>query len=120
MTNSDTWIAIAVTVGLYLALAGPVLIVFVWTDAWASPAATARAVEDVDRYIELRDQARAELAAGSLDRFVVLVDEARRRRWPTAYERARPPRAAAPAAPPVRGGFAGSAGKQRRDHGRAA
>jgi len=88
--GTDTWIGVAVSLALYLLAAGPVLIVLLFRDAWASPAATARAVDDVARYVALRDSARAELAAGSLDRFVVLVDEARRRRWPTAYERPTP------------------------------
>jgi len=94
--GTDTWIGIAVSVVLYLLAAGPVLILLLFPDAWASPAATARAVDEVARYVALRDRARAELAAGSLDRFVALMGEARRSRWPTAYERAAPRLAAAP------------------------
>ena len=47
---------------------------------------------DVERFIELRERARAELAAtGSLDRFIEIKDEARKHLWP-ASEHAQPER----------------------------
>jgi nucleoside-diphosphate-sugar epimerase len=103
---TDTWVAIAVAIALYLLVAGPILTVCLYA-VWSwGPAANDRGVEDVAHFVELRERARSELAAtGSLDRFIELKDEARSHLWPTASERAnrrRGARQAALAAPRAR------------------
>src|SRR6266511_1556585 len=100
---SDTSIALAVSLALYLLVAGPVLAVCFYAIARKPSDATERAVADVERFIELRERARKELAAsGSLDRFIELKDEARRHLWQPASERAHPARRSSkPETPPV-------------------
>jgi hypothetical protein len=81
---SDTAIAFGVSLALYLLLAGPVLAVC-FAVRPKEPDAIERAVADVERFIELRERARAELAAtGSLDRFIEIKDEARKHLWPVS------------------------------------
>jgi nucleoside-diphosphate-sugar epimerase len=93
---TDTWVAIAVSIALYVLVVGPLLTVCLHAVWRRSPDANARAVDDVQRFVELTDRARAELAAtGSLDRFILLKDEARRHLWPSASERSRRRRGAA-------------------------
>jgi hypothetical protein len=88
---SDTAIALGVSLALYLLLAGPVLAVC-FAVRPKEPGAIERAVADVERFIELRERAHAELAAsGSLDRFIEIKDEARKHLWP-ASEHAQPKR----------------------------
>jgi hypothetical protein len=68
--STDIWIAIVVPIVLYLLVVGPVLAVSLYAVWRRSPDANARAVDDVARFVELRERARAELAAtGSIDRF---------------------------------------------------
>jgi hypothetical protein len=88
---SDTAIAFGVSLALYLLLAGPVVAVC-FVIRRKETDAIERAVADVERFIELRERARAELAAtGSLDRFIEIKDEARKHLWP-ASEHAQPER----------------------------
>src|SRR6266540_4860260 len=100
---SETAIAFGVSLALYLLVAGPVLAVCFYAIARKPSDATERAVADVERFIELRERARTELAAsGSLDRFIELKDEARRHLWQPASERAHPERRSSkPETPPV-------------------
>jgi nucleoside-diphosphate-sugar epimerase len=88
--TSDTWIAVVVSIGLCLLTVGPPLVLCLYAVWRRRPDANARAVDDVQRFVELTDNARAELAAtGSLDRFLVLKGEARTYLWPSPSERAR-------------------------------
>jgi nucleoside-diphosphate-sugar epimerase len=90
---SDTAITFAVSLALFLLVAGPVLAVCFYAIGRKHPDALERAVADVERFIELRERAHAELAAtGSLDRFIELKDEARKHLWRPASERAQPER----------------------------
>src|SRR5512132_431565 len=66
MTNSallglatDTWVSLTVSFALCLLVAGPVLAVCVYAVWRRSPDADERAVEDVVRFVELRERARA-------------------------------------------------------------
>jgi nucleoside-diphosphate-sugar epimerase len=87
---SDTWVAVAVSIALCVLIIGPPLLVCLYAVWVRSPDANARAVSDVERFVELTGRARAELAAtGSLDRFIALKDEARKQIWPSPAERAR-------------------------------
>jgi hypothetical protein len=71
-------VALAICLALYLLVAGPVLAAGLRAISREEPDALERAVTDVQRFVELRDRARAELAAtGSLDRFAELKSEAR-------------------------------------------
>jgi hypothetical protein len=81
---SDTTIAFGVSLALYLLLAGPVVAVC-FAVRGKETDAIERAVTDVERFIELRKRAHAELAAtGSLDRFIEIKDEARKHLWPAS------------------------------------
>jgi nucleoside-diphosphate-sugar epimerase len=87
---SDTWVAVVVSIALCVLIIGPPLMLCLYAVWRTGPDAYARAVDDVGRFVELTGRARAELAAtGSLDRFMVLKDEARKQLWPSPSERAR-------------------------------
>jgi hypothetical protein len=84
-------IALAVSVVLYVLVAGPVLAAFFYAIKREEPDAHERAAADVQRFIELRERAHAELAAtGSLEHFAAVKDEARKHLWPPRSERAHP------------------------------
>jgi hypothetical protein len=86
---SKTVITLAVLVALYLLVAGPLLALCFYVISSGRPEAVERAIADVERFIELRERGRAELAdTGSLDRFVELKHEARKHLWRAAGERA--------------------------------
>jgi len=75
-------VGVAVSVALSALVVGPVLAVCLYVIGWRDPAAIERAVLDVQRFNDLRDRARAELAAtGSLDDFVAAKEEARAHLW---------------------------------------
>jgi hypothetical protein len=79
---SATPIWIAVSVGLYLVVAGPFLAAAFYVVGRKDADADERAARDVQRFIDLRESARVELAAtGSLDAFIALRDEARKQLW---------------------------------------
>jgi nucleoside-diphosphate-sugar epimerase len=87
---SDTWVAVVVSTALCVLIIGPPLLLCLYAAWQRGPDANARAVDDVERFVELTNRARAELkATGSFDRFIVLKDEARRHIWPSPAERAR-------------------------------
>jgi hypothetical protein len=88
---SDTTIAIALTLALYLLVAGPVLLACFYAIRRREPNALERAATDVQRFIDLRERAHAELAAtGSLDRFIEIKNEARKHLWRPVSQRAHP------------------------------
>jgi ABC-type transport system involved in cytochrome bd biosynthesis fused ATPase/permease subunit len=79
---SDTSIAISVLAALYLIVVGPVLAACFYAIRRKDGGAVERAATDVQRFIDLRERARAELAAtGSLDRFIEQKHEARKHLW---------------------------------------
>jgi hypothetical protein len=87
--TAHMWFAIAVMVVLYLLVAGPILAVSLYAVWERSLDAVDHVGGDVARFIELREQARSELATtGSIDRFIELMDRARKERWTTAADRA--------------------------------
>jgi hypothetical protein len=94
---SATTIAIALSLALYLLVTGPVLLAGFYAIRRRDPSGLERAATDVQRFIDLRERARAELAAtGSLDRFIEIKNEARKHLWQPASYRAQV-RVAAPA-----------------------
>jgi 2-alkyl-3-oxoalkanoate reductase len=86
----DTWVAVVFSIALGVLIIGPPLMLCLNAVWRRSPDANARAVDDVERFVELTAEARAELATtGSLDRFMALKGEARKHLWPPPSERAR-------------------------------
>ncbi len=80
---STTWIVVASSLALYLLVAAPVVAGCLYAIRRKGPDALPRAVRDVERFIELRERARSELArTGSLERFAERKDEARKHLWP--------------------------------------
>jgi hypothetical protein len=79
---SDTAIGLAVSVALYLLLVAPVLVAGFYAIRRREPGGIERAATDVQRFIDLRERARAKLAAtGSLDDFMAAKGEARKHLW---------------------------------------
>jgi hypothetical protein len=73
---------IAFAVSLFVLLVAPVLAAGFYAIKRTDAGANVRAATDVQRFIDLRDRARAELAAtGSLDDFVAAKAEARTHLW---------------------------------------
>jgi hypothetical protein len=71
-------ISVSVLSALYLLVVGPVLAVCFSAIRREAPDSLDRAVTDVQDFIDLRERARAELAAtGSFDRFGAIKNEAR-------------------------------------------
>jgi hypothetical protein len=88
---SATTIAIVLSLALYLLVTGPVLLACFYAIRRREPDALERAATDIQRFIDLRERAHAELAAtGSLDRFIEIKNEARKHLWRPASQRAQP------------------------------
>jgi hypothetical protein len=89
-------IALSVSVALYLLLVAPVLVAGFYAIRRREPGSIERAATDVQRFIDLREHARAELAeTGSLDDFIAVKSEARKHLWrPGAGSRTREHRVA--------------------------
>jgi hypothetical protein len=90
-----TWVSIAASIAVYVLIAGPLLAACLYAVWRRSRDPDDHAVEDVQRFIELSDRARAELAAtGSLDRFMARKAEARAALWRSTEDGVPPPRPA--------------------------
>jgi hypothetical protein len=86
----ETLIALAVSLVLYVLVVGPVLAACFYAVRRKEAGAVERAAADVQHFIELRERAHAELVAtGSLDRFAVVKNEARKHLWRSRAEGAR-------------------------------
>lgn len=89
--GAGTWITIFVLVALYVFLVAPILVACFLVMSPRKAGGPDGAVADVERFVELRERARAELAAsGSLDKFMELKSEARKQLWQPSASATRP------------------------------